>query len=61
MNEIAGDNAAAPSEHKDEALKDAYFAELAALSERMIASFGKDFAMGALILAARHIATHSAS
>ena len=36
--------------------KDRFFHELAALSDRMIAAHGKDFSMGALILAARFIA-----
>ncbi|PZP66028.1 hypothetical protein [Methylorubrum populi] len=36
--------------------KDAFFQELAELSERMIAAHGRDFSMGALVLAARFIA-----
>ncbi|MGY3033909.1 hypothetical protein ACVIIV_003079 [Bradyrhizobium sp. USDA 4354] len=36
--------------------KDLFFRELAELSERMIAAHGKDFSMGALVLAARFIA-----
>ncbi|MBR0800678.1 hypothetical protein JQ615_35490 [Bradyrhizobium jicamae] len=36
--------------------KDQYFKELAELSERMIAAHGKEFSMGALVLAARFIA-----
>lgn len=36
--------------------KDRFFDEIAQLSERMIAAHGKDFSMGALILAARFIA-----
>jgi hypothetical protein len=36
--------------------KDQFFKELAELSERMIAAHGKDFSMGALVLAARFIA-----
>ena len=36
--------------------KDRFFAELAELAERMIAAHGKEFSMGALILAARFIA-----
>lgn len=38
------------------ASKDQFFKELAELSERMIAAHGKEFAMGALVLAARFIA-----
>ena len=36
--------------------KDIFFAELARLSDQMIAAYDKDFAMGALVLAARFIA-----
>ena len=36
--------------------KDKFFQELAAISESMIAAHGRDFAMGALVLAARFIA-----
>ncbi|MCC8961360.1 hypothetical protein H8A95_03260 [Bradyrhizobium sp. Pear76] len=36
--------------------KDRFFKELAELSERMVAAHGKDFSMGALVLAARFIA-----
>ncbi|MBB4256577.1 MULTISPECIES: hypothetical protein [unclassified Bradyrhizobium] len=36
--------------------KDHFFKELAELSERMIAAHGKEFSMGALVLAARFIA-----
>ena len=36
--------------------KDQFFQELAELSERMIAAHGKEFSMGALVLAARFIA-----
>lgn len=39
-----------------EAGKDAFFAEIADVAERMIAAYGRDFAMGALVLAARFIA-----
>jgi hypothetical protein len=40
----------------EQASKDLFFAELAEISERMIAAHGKEFSMGALILAARFIA-----
>ena len=44
-------------EARDEATsKDHFFKELAELSERMIAAHGKEFSMGALVLAARFIA-----
>lgn len=36
--------------------KDLFFKELAELSERMITAHGKEFSMGALVLAARFIA-----
>ncbi len=36
--------------------KDAFFEKIAKLSEEMVAAHGKDFSMGALILAARWIA-----
>lgn len=36
--------------------KDQFFKQLAELSERMIAAHGKEFSMGALVLAARFIA-----
>jgi hypothetical protein len=40
----------------DELSKDAFFQQLARLSEEMVAKHGKDFSMGALVLAARWIA-----
>ncbi|MEO8716167.1 MAG: hypothetical protein ABI369_14250 [Acetobacteraceae bacterium] len=40
----------------DDASKDRFFNRLGALAEEMIAVHGKDFAMGAMILAARFIA-----
>ncbi|MBR1025045.1 hypothetical protein JQ559_15185 [Bradyrhizobium viridifuturi] len=36
--------------------KDRFFRELAELSERMVTAHGKEFSMGALVLAARFIA-----
>ncbi len=36
--------------------KDQFFEQLAAIGDDMIAAYGKDFAMGALVLAARFIA-----
>ncbi|WP_425105086.1 hypothetical protein [Ancylobacter sp.] len=36
--------------------KDTFFEEIAALAERMIAEHGRDFTMGAFVLAARFIA-----
>lgn len=40
----------------EEASKDAFFTQLGALSQEMVAAHGRDFAMGALVLAARWIA-----
>ncbi|MGP3697282.1 hypothetical protein [Rhodobacter sp. NSM] len=37
------------------ASKDAFFARIAELSDEMIAAHGRDFAVGALVLAARFI------
>ncbi|MCA1452693.1 hypothetical protein I6F35_05600 [Bradyrhizobium sp. BRP22] len=36
--------------------KDQFFREIAELAERMVAAHGKEFSMGALVLAARFIA-----
>ncbi|AUT70758.1 MULTISPECIES: hypothetical protein [Paraburkholderia] len=36
--------------------KDLFFERLGALADAMIAAYGKDFAMGALVLAARFVA-----
>lgn len=40
----------------DEVSKDRFFEQLGLLADEMIAAHGKDFAMGALVLAARFIA-----
>lgn len=40
----------------EEESKDLFFQRLAKLSEEMLAAHGKDFTMGALVLAARWIA-----
>ncbi|WP_454625239.1 hypothetical protein [Bradyrhizobium cenepequi] len=40
----------------EEQSKDQFFREIADLAERMIAAHGKEFSMGALVLAARFIA-----
>ena len=40
----------------EELSKDDFFQQLAKLSEEMVARHGKDFSMGALVLAARWIA-----
>lgn len=41
--------------------KDEFFERLADLSEEMVAKHGKDFSMGALVLAARWIAENRVS
>ena len=46
-----------PDESTEESRsKDVFFAQLATISDAMIAAHGKDFAMGAMVLAARFIA-----
>jgi hypothetical protein len=40
----------------EEQSKDAFFEQLAKISEEMVAKHGKEFSMGALVLAARWIA-----
>ena len=40
----------------EEASKDQFFQRIANLAEEMVAAHGKDFSMGALVLAARWIA-----
>lgn len=42
------------------ASKDVFFQELAAIANAMTAAHGKDFAMGALVLAARFLAESEA-
>lgn len=46
----------ADAQATDSARKDHYFQQLARVSEEMIREFGREFAMGALVLAARYIA-----
>ncbi|MGP6085862.1 hypothetical protein [Antarctobacter jejuensis] len=41
---------------KEEQSKDQYFSKIAAIAEEMTKEHGKDFAMGAFVLAARWIA-----
>ena len=48
------------SDPVEAASKDAFFAQLASVSDAMIAAHGKDFAMGAHLLAARYIAESDA-
>ncbi|WP_189512522.1 MULTISPECIES: hypothetical protein [unclassified Mesorhizobium] len=44
----------------EEKSKDDFFEQLAKISEEMVARHGKDFSMGALVLAARWIAENRA-
>ena len=44
----------------EEKSKDVFFERLAKLSQEMVAKHGKDFSMGALVLAARWIAENRA-
>jgi len=44
----------------EERSKDEFFSKIARLSEAMINAHGRDFAMGALVLAARFIAENKA-
>lgn len=41
---------------EEEISKDKYFSQVSAISEEMIRDHGKDFAMGALVMAAQWIA-----
>ncbi len=41
--------------------KDQFFEQLGSISDAMIAAYGKDFAMGALVLAARFIVERKSS
>ena len=41
---------------QDSTTKDGFFEQLAKLSDEMAAQYGRDFAMGSLVLAARFIA-----
>jgi hypothetical protein len=41
--------------------KDQFFERLGAIGDAMVAAYGKDFAMGALVLAARFIAENQPS
>ena len=45
-----------PEDQSEVRSKDAFFERLSKLSDEMVAKHGKDFSMGALILAARWIA-----
>ena len=45
-----------PALTPEEESKDAFFTQLGQIAEEMVAAHGRDFAMGALVLAARWIA-----
>lgn len=46
----------APEPDDDDRSKDAFFAEVGDVAQRMIEKHGKDFAMGVLVIGARFIA-----
>ena len=46
----------APALSEEDRSKDKFFREIAVISDAMIAAHGREFAMGALVLAARFIA-----
>lgn len=46
----------APEPDTDDPSKDAFFAEVGDVAQRMIEKHGKDFAMGVLVIGARFIA-----
>jgi hypothetical protein len=50
------DTAMAPQLTPEEESKDQFFRRIAEIAQEMVAVHGKDFAMGALVLAARWIA-----
>jgi hypothetical protein len=52
----SGDAVASAEPSDDDKSKDVFFAQIADLAEAMIARHGKEFAMGALVLAAKFIA-----
>jgi hypothetical protein len=57
QTEKAAANTPAPAKlSNEERSKDEFFAKIAVLSEAMIDAHGREFAMGALVLAARFIA-----
>ena len=51
---------ASPIPSEEDRSKDKFFREIAVMSEAMIAAHGREFAMGALVLAARFIAENKA-
>lgn len=51
-----GSGHAQPELSEEDKSKDAFFGQVAELADAMIASHGKDFAMGALVLSAKFIA-----
>jgi hypothetical protein len=57
MHEAQATTSARPSEtSEDDRSKDAFFAEVGDVAQRMIEKHGKDFAMGVLVIGARFIA-----
>lgn len=56
VNDLSDSNGSAGSAGSEAASKDAFFQQLANIASAMTAAHGKDFSMGALVLAARFIA-----
>lgn len=56
MNRMKQENTMQTEPSPEEQSKDAFFEQLAKISEEMVAKHGKEFSMGALVLAARWIA-----
>ena len=56
VNDLSDSNGSAGSAGSEAASKDAFFQQLASIASAMTAAHGKDFSMGALVLAARFIA-----
>lgn len=56
MNRVKQEDRMETELSAEEKSKDAFFERLAKISEEMVAKHGKEFSMGALVLAARWIA-----
>jgi hypothetical protein len=56
LDKLFAKTAAADDPTEEDASKDAFFVRVAEVAEDMIARYGKDFAMGVLVLSARFIA-----
>jgi hypothetical protein len=56
MNRVKQENVMQTEPSPEDRSKDEFFERLAKISEEMVARHGKEFSMGALVLAARWIA-----